>query len=79
MFASIYAEVLHWDPTSVCWYQKRIMLASENRVIVLLSSLVSVVVLMGYQQDAAVFASMADEGSKGWSLREVRSLVLYYQ
>lgn len=77
MFALIHAEVLHWGPTSVCWYQKRIMFASENRVIVFLSSLVCVALLMGYEQDAAVFPSMADEGSKGWLLREVGRIVLY--
>lgn len=50
------------------------MLAAGKRV-----SLVSVVLLMGYQQDAAVFLSMADEGSKGWWLREVGRGVLYCQ
>lgn len=78
MFVLIYAKALHWDPTSDCWYQKRIMLASENKVILLLSSLVSVVLLVGYQQDAAVFPSVAD-GSKDSSLREVGRVILYFQ
>lgn len=81
MFALIYAEVSHWDPTSVCWYQMTmtIFCLPQKIVIVFLSFLVSVVLLMGYEQDAAVFPSMADEGSKGWLLREVGRVVLYCQ
>lgn len=64
MFVLIYVEVLHWHPTSVCWYQKRIMLASENGVIVLLSSLVSVVLLVGISRVLLCFPLWLVRGAK---------------
>lgn len=57
--------MLHWDLTSVCEYQKGITLASENAVIVFLSSTISMVLLMGYRHDAAVTLRRAEAGACG--------------